>query len=484
MEANATTLLRKKFGLTPAHLETAIGVALGSREARRQGAFCDVYLQASTTELLTWDEGILKNPSLDITNGAGIRVVLGDKTGFSYTDNVNLTELKKAAKTARTIANHCDDPQALQVNQMTQRPHHNLYSVAVPLTGISLTEKLDLLRTVDKAARAYDSRITKVTVTLMTSEETVIIANSLDTFVVDNRPMVRIDVECIAQNGARRESARAGGGGRHDFAKLVQDQTWQNYVNDAAQQAIDLLSAEAAPAGEMTVVLGNGWPGVLIHEAVGHGLESDFNRKRTSAFASLMGEKVASELCTVIDDGTEAGRRGSLNIDDEGTPTQRTVLIEKGRLVGYMHDRHNGDLMGKALTGNGRRQDYRHVPLPRMTNTFLAGGSSTPEEIIASVEKGLFAVTFGGGQVDITNGNFTFSASAAYLIENGKLTRMVKGATLIGNGPESLKHISMVGNDPALDKGVGVCGKEGQRVPVCVGMPTVRIDGVTVGGTK
>jgi TldD protein len=484
METDATVLLRRTFGLTPAHLETTIGVALGSRQARRQGAFCDIYLQASSTEVLTWDEGILKNPSLQIIKGAGVRVVLGDRTGFSFTDSTNITELKKAAKTASTIANHCDDLQSLQVNQMTQRPQHDLYSMSVPLTSIALAEKLDLLRTVDKAARAFDSRITKVTVSLLISEETVIIANSLDTFVVDTRPMVRIDVECLAEQGTRRESARAGGGGRHDFSKLVQDESWRVYVDVAAKQALDLLSSEPAPAGEMTVVLGNGWPGVLIHEAVGHGLESDFNRKGTSAFASLMGEKVASDLCTVIDDGKKPGRRGSLNIDDEGTPTQETVLIEKGRLVGYMHDRLNGDLMGKALTGNGRRQDYRHVPMPRMTNTYLAGGSSTPAEIIASVEKGIYAVSFGGGQVDITNGNFTFSASAAYLIEHGKLTKMIKGATLIGNGPKSLKNISMVGNDRALDKGVGICGKEGQSVPVCVGMPTVRIDCVTVGGTK
>jgi TldD protein len=476
MQTDATVMLRRTFGLTPAQLETTIGVALESRQARQKGAFCDIYLQSASTEILTWDEGILKNPSLNVVKGAGVRVVLGDKTGFSCTDNVNITELKKAAKTARIIANHCDDPKALQVNQMTQRPTHDLYSISVPLTGISLEAKLDLLRTIDQAARAFDNRIEKVTVTLLISEQVVIIANSLNVFEVDERPMVRIDVECLAHEGSRRESARAGGGGRHDFSKLVEGESWRAYVEEAAQRAIDLLSSEPAPAGEMTVVLGNGWPGVLIHEAVGHGLEADFNRKGTSAFAS--------ELCTVIDDGTAAGRRGSLNIDDEGTPTTETVLIEKGRLVRYMNDRLNGDLMGQGLTGNGRRESYRHVPMPRMTNTYLAGGSSTPGEIISSVQHGLYAVTFSGGQVDITNGNFTFSASAAYLIENGKLTKMVKGATLIGNGPEALKRISMVGNDPALDKGVGICGKDGQSVPVCVGMPTVRIDGVTVGGTK
>jgi TldD protein len=320
-------------------------------------------------------------------------------------------------------------------------------------------------------------------VSVTAEDYTIIIANSLGGLLLDRRPLVRLSVNCIARNGDRRETGSSGGGGRMEFSALTGDDMWKKHARTAAKQAVELLSSVPAPAGEMTVVLGHGWPGVLIHEAVGHGLEGDFNRKETSAFSKLMGERVASPLVTVVDDGTMANRRGSLTFDDEGTPTGTTMLIENGILKGYMQDRQNATLMRSGLTGNGRRQSYRHVPMPRMTNTYMAGGQSTPEEIIRSVKYGIFAETFGGGQVNITNGDFTFSATAAWLIENGELTRLVKGATLIGNGPKALHNVAMVGNDMALDTGIGTCGKNGQGIPVGVGMPTIRLDKVTVGGS-
>lgn len=470
--------LAKTFGLTPTQLEKVLGIAVGSRD---KGAFSDIYFQVGTTEGLVYDQGILKNPSRSDVSGAGVRVVIGDKTGYSYTDHVNFRNLTTAARNAATIALHSKPVDPIQVGP--QRQPHNLYPLEGILIGLPLQEKVDLLTMIDKEARKYDPRIKNVTVSLSIQEETVVIVTSLGDLILDRRPLVRLGVTCLAEEGTRRETGSSSGGGRTDFEFFLEDDRWKKHAQKAASEAIGLLSAVEAPAGEMTVVLGNGWPGVLIHEAVGHGLEGDFNRKGTSAFSKMIGQKVASDLCTIIDDGTVPGRRGSLNIDDEGVPTGNTVLIEKGVLKGYLQDRTNGGLMKHGSTGNGRRESYRHVPMPRMTNTYMAGGQSTPEEIIASVKRGLYAVTFGGGQVDITNGDYTFSATSAILIEDGMLTQPVKGATLIGNGPKSLHQVSMVGNDMALDEGTGTCGKRGQSVPVGVGMPTIRIDGVTVGGT-
>jgi len=476
--------LHALFGLTSSQLDKVMAAAMNGRQ--QDGRYCDIYLQAGAEQGLTWDQGTLKGTASSILNGAGVRVVIGDKTGYSYTDHVNFTNLRRAAAAARAIADHSRDtkPHRADSTICGAGTPHDLYAIAQAPVAVALQEKIALLRAIDEAARAYDSRIQNVTINLGIEEHSIIIATSFGEVVIDKRPLIRLHVSCLAVDGKRRETSTSGGGGRYEFGRLLQDEMWRMHALSAAQQAVALLSADPAPAGEMTVVLGSGWPGVLIHEAVGHGLEADFNRKGTSAFSRLIGQQVASTLCTVIDDGTIAYRRGSLNVDDEGTPTGRTVLIENGILKGYMQDRLNATLMGARLTGNGRRENYRFAPMPRMTNTFLAGGQSTPEEIIASVKYGLYATNFGGGQVDITNGNFTFSATGACLIEDGKLTRPVKGATLIGNGPKALHRVSMVGNDLALDKGIGTCGKNGQGVPVGVGLPTIRIDAVTVGGTR
>ncbi|MBY0358595.1 MAG: metalloprotease TldD [Candidatus Obscuribacterales bacterium] len=482
---SAAQQLHKIFGLTGSQLDRVLAHAL---RLNPKQAFCDIYLEAGVLEFLTLDERILKNPSRSVSKGAGVRVVIGDKVGYSPTDHVTFTNLRKAAGIAADICQHAGDLSSVPVNTDSKNKGavqaHDLYSLQNSPLGMPLSEKIALLQSIDAAARAYDPRIKNVTVSLAVDERVIIIATSLGNLVYDKRPMLRLNVQCLAQEGQRRETAKRGGGGRVEFSHFLNGELWQRYATEAAKEAVDLLNAEAAPAGEMTVVLGNGWPGVLIHEAVGHGLEGDYNRKGSSAFSGLVGQKVASPLCTVIDDGTMANKRGSLNIDDEGTPTGRTVLIENGVLQGYLQDQMNARLMGVAATGNGRRESYEHAPMPRMANTYLAGGQSTPEEIIASVKYGLFALSFPGGQVDITSGDFTFSTSGAYLIENGKLTRMVKGATLIGNGPKALHNVSMVGNDVSLDEGIGTCGKNNQDVPVCVGMPTVRIDRVTVGGTR
>ena len=469
--------LHRLFGLSTDQLDSVLATALNGQK----GAYCDIYFQSGTEESLGFDQGQLKSTSRDIVNGAGVRVVIGDKVGYSFTDHVNVTNLKRAAKVARAIA---DYSQGIVTEPVAANPpKSSLYQIGISPTSIGLAERMALLQKIDNEARSYDSRIENVMVSIAAEDYTIIIANSLGGLLLDRRPLVHLSVSCIARDGERRETGKSGGGGRYEFHMLETEPMWKEHALTAAKQSIDLLSAVAAPAGEMTVVLGHGWPGVLIHEAVGHGLEGDFNRKGTSAFSKLLGEQVASPLVTVVDDGTMANRRGSLNFDDEGTPTGTTTLIEKGKLVGYMQDRQNATLMRTALTGNGRRESYRHVPMPRMTNTFMAGGQSTVEEIIRSVKYGLFAETFGGGQVNITNGDYTFSATAAWLIENGKLTRLVKGATLIGNGPKSLHNVSMVGNDMALDLGIGTCGKSGQGVPVGVGMPTIRMDNVTVGGS-
>lgn len=472
-------LISSLFGVSSTQLDQVIGSAIHKRFG-----FCDIYLQAGSTQGLMIDQGDVKRPSWSIVKGAGVRVVFGDKTGYSYTDHVNVTNLKRAAKTARAIADHTSDvaPQALLEAHADGVPH-NLYSLGVSPADTDLNQKIALLKMIDEAARAYDPRIINVTASVSVQDHTIVIANSFGDVIVDKRPLIHLSVECIAEENGRKEKGKAGGGGRYEFEFFTDSDRWRKHAIAAATEAVNMLSAVDAPSGEMTVILGPGWPGVLIHEAVGHGLEGDFNRKGTSAFSKMMGERVASPLCTIVDDGVLPGRRGSLNVDDEGTPTQQTVLIENGILKGYMQDRMNAGLMGQRSTGNCRRESYQHVPMPRMRNTYLAGGQSTPEEIIRSVKYGIYATSFPGGQVDITNGNFTFSTSGAYLIEDGKLTRALKGATLIGNGPEAMQKVSMVGNDMCLDEGIGSCGKAGQTVPVGVGMPTVRIDDVTVGGT-
>ncbi|MBX9941211.1 MAG: metalloprotease TldD [Candidatus Obscuribacterales bacterium] len=479
LNSNGSATLEKLFGVTVAQLEAVIDLAIAGSPT----AYCDIYLQSGSSESLGFDEGILKSTSKSLVKGAGVRVVIGDKVGYSCVDNVNVTNLKKAARVARAIIAYNNGNTTVQADADEKTPH-NLYPYQVSPVSVPRADKVAMLRIADEEARKFDPRIKKVSVSLATSDETVIIANSFGDFVVDHRPMVRFNVSCLAEEGNRRESAGAGGGGRHEFSLLQDNGTFLEFTRTAAADAVGLLSAEPAPAGEMTVVLGSGWPGVLIHEAVGHGLEGDFNRKGISAFSGKIGEKVASDLCTVIDDGTMVGRRGSLNVDDEGTPTRRNVLIENGVLKGYMQDRLNATLMGVPLTGNGRRENYRCQPMPRMTNTFLDNGDHDPQEIIASVKRGLYATTFGGGQVDITSGSFTFSATGAFLIEDGKITRQVKGATLIGNGPKALHKVTMVGNDMALDRGVGSCGKSGQNVPAGVGQPTIRIEEVVVGGSK
>ncbi|MBS2011201.1 MAG: metalloprotease TldD [Cyanobacteria bacterium SZAS TMP-1] len=470
--------LHRLFGLSYAQVQSIIGAAV--KNTGGKNAFCDIFFQAGSSQSIALDQGVIKSTSGSTVNGAGVRVVVGDKTGYSHTDHVNVTNLRKCAGIARAIIEHSNG--ATNVPLASTGQQHNLYPVTASPVDAELADKIEILKKVDAICRAYDPRIINVSTSIACEQHTVIIATSLGDIFVDVRPLIRLNVGCLAQDGNRRENGSSGAGGRQEFSVLAAEDFFTEHALIAAKQAIDLLSAAPAPAGEFDVVLGSGWPGVLIHEAVGHGLEGDFNRKGTSAFSTLMGAAVASPLVTVIDDGTLADRRGSLNIDDEGTPTTKTTLIEKGKLVGYIQDKQNASLMGAKLTGNGRRQDFRFAPMPRMTNTYMAGGDHTPEEIIRSVKRGIFAQTFGGGQVDITNGDFTFSATCAYLIENGELTRAIKGATLIGNGPKALHNVTMVGNDEALDKGVGTCGKNGQGVPVGVGMPTIRINGVTVGG--
>ncbi|MBU1190848.1 MAG: metalloprotease TldD [Gammaproteobacteria bacterium] len=441
----------------------------------------DLYFQSTRFESWVLEDGIVKEGSHSIEQGAGVRAISGDKTGFAYSDEIVMPALIDASKQARAIARS-----GRQGGMQAWRPTGDLglYRPVDPLDSLSADEKVDLLKRVDAATRAIDPRIQQVIVSIAGVHEVMLVAASDGTLAGDIRPLVRLNVSVIVEDKGRREQGSSGGGGRGGYEIFFENDSAFEHGREAVRQALLNLEAVDAPAGNMTVVLGPGWPGVLLHEAIGHGLEGDFNRKGTSAFAGRVGQKVASELCTVVDDGTLPGRRGSLNIDDEGTPTQCTTLIEKGVLKGYMQDKMNAGLMGVAPTGNGRRESYAHLPMPRMTNTYMLAGESDPEEIIRSVKKGLYAVNFGGGQVDITSGKFVFSASEAYLIENGKVTRPVKGATLVGNGPDVLTRVSMVGNDLKLDQGVGTCGKEGQSVPVGVGQPTLRVDGLTVGGTS
>jgi TldD protein len=441
----------------------------------------DLYFQSTRYESWVLEDGIVKEGTHSIEQGAGVRAISGDKTGFAYSDEIMLPALLKASSAARAIARHGDTGK-LQAWQATDA--NALYPALDPLEGMAAGDKVNLLQQLDREARRQDPRVREVVVSLTGVHEVVMVAVSDGTLAADVRPLVRCNVTVTVERDGRREQASCGGGGRSDYSFFLEGDRATGYARDAVRQALVNLEAVAAPAGTLPVVLGPGWPGILLHEAIGHGLEGDFNRKGTSAFAGRVGQQVASPLCTVVDDGTLSGRRGSLNIDDEGIPSQNTVLIEKGILKGYMQDRMNAGLMGVSPTGNGRRESYAHLPMPRMTNTCMLAGSHDPQEIIASVDRGLYAVNFGGGQVDITSGKFVFSASEAYLIENGKVTRPVKGATLIGNGPEVLKQVSMLGNDLQLDPGVGTCGKEGQSVPVGVGQPTMLVDRLTVGGTS
>ena len=445
--------------------------------------YADLYFQHSRQESWSLDEGTVKSGSYSIDQGVGVRAVSGEKTGFAYSDEIILPALTIAADTAKAIARSGNNDSVIKI-QPHDQPVTRLYQPFSPLASMRDEDKVALLKEVEQTARAIDSRITQVMVSLAGLHDVVMVVRSDGILAADVRPLVRMNVHVIVEHNGRLEQGSAGGGGRYGYEFFTESNRAHGYAEEAVRQALVSLESKEAPAGEMVVVLGPGWPGILLHEAIGHGLEGDFNRKGTSAFSGRIGEKVASELCTVVDDGTIANRRGSLSIDDEGTPGQDTILIENGILTGYMQDNLNARLMGMTPTGNGRRESYAHLPMPRMTNTYMHNGNHDPEEIIASVDKGLYAVNFGGGQVDITSGKFVFSASEAYMIEKGKVTWPVKGATLIGNGPEVLTRVSMVGNDMALDPGVGVCGKDGQSVPVGVGQPTMRIDGLTVGGAS
>jgi len=440
----------------------------------------DLYFQHSRSESWVLEDGIVKEGSHSIEQGVGVRAISGEKTGFAYSDEIVLPELLTAAQSARAIAQSGRNAGS---HALAARQTPVLYPPIDPVESLPNEDKIILLREVDKFCRSADPRIGQVVVSLSAVVDTVLIAAADGTLAADVRPLVRLNVQVIAEQNGRREQGVAGGGGRYGYRELLANGRARALAHEAVRQALVNLESVPAPAGSMTVVLGPGWPGVLLHEAIGHGLEGDFNRKGTSAFSGRVGDKVAAAGVTVVDDGTLANRRGSLSVDDEGVPTECTTLIENGVLKGYMQDKLNARLMGTRATGNGRRESFAHLPMPRMTNTYMLAGAHDPQEIIASVERGLYAVNFGGGQVDITNGKFVFSASEAYLIENGRITRPVKGATLIGSGPEVLTRVSMVGNDLKLDEGVGVCGKEGQSVPVGVGQPTLRIDAMTVGGT-
>lgn len=472
----AQRILLEPSGLELSHLNRVIGHILTVPVD-----LADLYLQFSRFESWVLEDGIVKEGTHSIEQGFGVRAVCGDKTGFAYSDVIEFDTLMAAATNVRAIARH-----AVSAREAIAAPRgrQQLYPTTDPLQSLTTEAKIDFLRRMDTLARRSDPRIEQVIVSLAGHYEIILIVTQDGCLHADVRPLVRFNVSVIIAQRGRREQGSAGGGGRTDYRFFFEQQRAEGYVAEAVRQAQINLEAVEAPAGTMTVVLGSGWPGVLLHEAVGHGLEGDFNRKGTSAFSGRIGERVASPLCTVVDDGTLPGRRGSLNIDDEGTPTECTVLIENGILKGYLQDRMNAHLMGTVPTGNGRRESYAYPPLPRMTNTYLLAGKHSPEEIIASVDKGLYAKNFGGGQVDITSGKFVFSASEAYLIENGRITCPVKGATLIGNGPNVLTRVSMVGNDLNLDPGVGTCGKDGQSVPVGVGQPTLRVDELTVGGTN
>jgi TldD protein len=462
-------------GLDVGRVEQALGLVLGSAVDS-----ADLYFQLSREESWALEDGIVKEGNSSIEQGVGVRAMAGEKTGFAYSDEIMAPALEEAARAARAIAVAGGDG-AVQAWRPTAG--HQLYLPTDPLISLKDEEKIAWLERVDRETRRMDSRVVQVMASVSAMHELILVANSQGTLAGDVRPLVRMNVTVLVEQNGRREQGYAGCGGRYTLDELVAQDRPLSLAREAVRQALVNLEAVPAPAGTMTVVLGPGWPGVLLHEAIGHGLEGDFNRKGTSAFSGRIGERVAAPGCTVVDDGTLAARRGSLNIDDEGTPTQCTTLIEDGILRAYMQDTLNARLMGGRSTGNGRRESFAHVTMPRMTNTYMRPGPYDPGEILASVKRGIYAVNFGGGQVDITSGKFVFSASEAYLIENGRIGSAIKGATLVGNGPDVLTRVGMVGNDLKLDDGIGVCGKEGQSVPVGVGQPTLRIDGLTVGGT-
>ena len=466
--------------LTPAGIQDSEIERIMSRLLSSPVDAADIYFQARHAESWVLEGGIIKEGSHNIERGAGVRAVFGEKTGFAYSDRIEFPVLLEAANNVKAILRQGQDTQVGLVKTANQQQYYNINN---PLKSLTDQQKIDLLQKVDSETRKLDSRVEEVIVSLMGVHDSILVVNQDGSLAADIRPLVRMNVTVIVEAKGQREQGSMGGGARTDYSCFIDDEQALEYGREAVRQALVKLEAGEAPAGNMTVVLGPGWPGILLHEAIGHGLEGDFNRKGTSAFSGRVGERVASELCTIVDDGTLSGRRGSLSIDDEGTPTESTVLIENGILKGYMQDKLNARLMGVKPTGNGRRESYAHTPMPRMTNTYMLPGQHHPEDIIKSVKKGLYARNFAGGQVDITSGKFVFSASEAYLIENGKITRPVKGATLIGNGPDVLTRVSMVGTDLELDSGVGTCGKDGQSVPVGVGQPTLKIDGLTVGGT-
>lgn len=470
----AQQLLLRPTGIDTSSLQGVLGQMMS-----HQVDYADLYFQYSRSESWGLEEGQVKSGNFSIDQGVGVRAISGEKTAFAYSDDINLPALKEAANATRAIA-------ALGAEQtgksILMRQSPSLYLPQDPIASLSADAKVKLLERLEQFAKQIDSRVTQVMASIAGEYEVIMVARSDGLMAADVRPLVRISVQVIAEHNGRREQGSSGGGGRFDYSYFT-DEVLHDYAKKAVHQALVNLDARPAPAGSMTVVLGAGWPGILLHEAIGHGLEGDFNRKGSSAFANMIGQQVAAKGITIVDDGTIADRRGSLSMDDEGNPTNRTVLIEDGILRGYIQDSLNARLMGMPLTGNARRESYAHIPMPRMTNTYMMNGDKDPQEIIKSVKKGLYAANFGGGQVDITSGKFVFSAAEAYMIEDGKITYPVKGATLIGNGPDVLTRVSMIGNDMALDSGVGTCGKEGQSVPVGVGQPTLKIDGLTVGGT-
>lgn len=474
--ATAKSVLLDPWGLSEHDMARALGEIFTHKVD-----YADLYFQYTRSEGWSLEEGIVKTGSFSISQGVGVRAVAGEKTAFAYSDALSPEALLSSARTVKGIARQGAGKAKVRADSSIA-PSIQLYDPVDPIASMSAPEKVGLLGRLENMARARDPHVIQVMAGLGMEYDVVMVAGSDGRLAADVRPLVRLSLTVIAEREGRREMGHAGGGGRTGLA-YFSDEVLRGYVEQAVHEAMVNLDARPAPAGEMTVVLGAGWPGILLHEAVGHGLEGDFNRKGSSVFSGKIGQRVASKGVTVVDDGTIAGRRGSLNMDDEGNPTQRNVLIEDGILRGYLQDTTNARLMKTSVTGNGRRESFAHLPMPRMTNTYMLAGATPPEEIISSVKKGLYAVNFGGGQVDITSGKFVFSASEAYMIENGKVTYPVKGATLIGNGPDSMTRVSMVGNDLKLDSGVGTCGKEGQSVPVGVGMPTLRMDGLTVGGT-
>ncbi|SPE35816.1 putative peptidase [Candidatus Sulfopaludibacter sp. SbA3] len=470
------SIFATRFNITRGDLENYLGEALS-----QGGDYADLYFEYLLTSSISIDESMVKSAAQGVSMGVGVRVISAERTGYAYSDDLSPEKIRKAARVAACIA---AGPAKVDKVDLNEGKRHNLYPVVTAPTETAFAVRVDLVKRADRAARAYDSRIFQVQAVYADNLRHVMVATSDGVLTLDRQPLARMSVFALARQGSGTpQRGQAGGGGRVELDFFLNEKPPEHFATEAAREAVTMLDAINAPAGEMTVVLGPGWPGILLHEAVGHGLEADFNRKGVSAFSGRIGQKVASELCTVIDDGTINSRRGSLNVDDEGHATQRNVLIDKGVLRGYLQDKLSSTLLRSESTGSGRRESYAHIPMPRMTNTFMLAGESDPADIIRSVPKGIYCVNFGGGQVDITSGNFVFSASESYLIEDGKLTRPVRNATLIGNGPEALKYVSMVGNDLRLDEGIGVCGKEGQSVPVGVGIPTIRIDRMTVGGT-